>query len=396
VPRASYNENWFFTKNKRTFNPDTVITRRVVLDNLGIPTDSIAEDIAFGTVTKSIVYGFTPLRDFDAGVNINTQIYGTMNFKKGYLRALRHVIRPTIGYTFSPDNSNRWLRDSVRFDSRDIRKYQHYGYLDNMPYSVFSHSRQETINFGFSNVLEAKVKSRRDSTGELRKVPLISNLSINSNYNFAADSLRMGFVSMNGTTNLFKMINLTVSARFDPYKSSQGRRINRFAWDTDKKLLIFRSGSLNASTDIRPEKLLGLFTKQNNDKPNTKTRPTKGVIQNMYVSYNLNIENRHNSERNKDTLMVTTNDISLNGNFHISNKWQINIGRIGYDFSRKRVTYPELSFSRNLHCWEMGMSWYPELHTYSFFLRVTPGSLDFLKIPFNKARYDGTDPFIIR
>ena len=45
---------------------------------------------------------------------------------------------------------------------------------------------------------------------------------------------------------------------------------------------------------------------------------------------------------------------------NLSKGWNIRINRIGYDFSRNRITYPDFQFSRNLHCWEMGMSWQPD------------------------------------
>ncbi|MCB0588750.1 MAG: hypothetical protein KDD06_25905, partial [Phaeodactylibacter sp.] len=73
--------------------------------------------------------------------------------------------------------------------------------------------------------------------------------------------------------------------------------------------------------------------------------------------------------------------------------WNINIGNFGYDFVRKGITYPSVGFSRNLHCWEMGMSWQPTRGTYSFYIQVRPGTLDFLKIPYNRNNIDARSGF---
>ncbi len=48
-------------------------------------------------------YGFYTSRDFNAGVNFSTRIYGMKLFKTGNLRGIRHVLTPSIGLTYHPD-----------------------------------------------------------------------------------------------------------------------------------------------------------------------------------------------------------------------------------------------------------------------------------------------------
>ncbi|HMW75000.1 MAG TPA: hypothetical protein PKD40_05060, partial [Saprospiraceae bacterium] len=80
--------------------------------------------------------------------------------------------------------------------------------------------------------------------------------------------------------------------------------------------------------------------------------------------------------------------LDLNGSLPITKNWRIDVGNIGWDFKAKRLTYPDIGFYRDLHCWEMGMNWQPERGTYAFFLRVKPSSLDFLNIPYRKGFQD--------
>jgi hypothetical protein len=92
-------------------------------------------------------------------------------------------------------------------------------------------------------------------------------------------------------------------------------------------------------------------------------------------------------------LVVNTNSINIVGSIKLTDNWFINVGNFGYDFARKGLSYPSVSFSRDLHCWEMGLGWQPTRGTYSFFLRVKPGSLDFLKIPYTRNNADGLRAF---
>ena len=92
--------------------------------------------------------------------------------------------------------------------------------------------------------------------------------------------------------------------------------------------------------------------------------------------------------QSRDTIVVSTNNVSLQGGIQLSSNWGINFGNIGYDFQTKQLVYPDLQFTRNLHCWQLSLSWQPTRGTYLFSLNVKPGSLDFLKVPYRKNNFD--------
>ena len=92
----------------------------------------------------------------------------------------------------------------------------------------------------------------------------------------------------------------------------------------------------------------------------------------------------------KDTLQFTTNTLAMRGNIQLTDKWRIRVGNFGYDFTQKRVTYPDFGISRNLHCWSLSFNWQPVRNTYSLTIQVNPGSpLDFIKIPYARNNQDG-------
>ncbi|MEN9415617.1 MAG: hypothetical protein RLZ62_1921, partial [Bacteroidota bacterium] len=54
----------------------------------------------------------------------------------------------------------------------------------------------------------------------------------------------------------------------------------------------------------------------------------------------------------------------------------------------KRLVYPDIGFTRDLHCWSLSFRWQPDRGTYSFFIGVKPGTLEFLKVPYRKDYFD--------
>ena len=94
-----------------------------------------------------------------------------------------------------------------------------------------------------------------------------------------------------------------------------------------------------------------------------------------------------------DITRVTTNNINMVGGMEVTPNWSIYFGNIGYDFISKRLTYPDIGLSRDLHCWQMSFNWQPTRGTYAFNISVKPGTFDFLKVPYKRGNYDSTGGF---
>jgi hypothetical protein len=145
--------------------------------------------------------------------------------------------------------------------------------------------------------------------------------------------------------------------------------------------------SCAASTSISSSDLRNIFKKkgvqENKDDDNKKQFD---LIQNINIGYNLVVNNRYIN--GVDSTLITANQISLSGSINLSKGWAIRIGNIGYSFKDERITFPDFTFSRDLHCWQMGLSWQPERQTWNFFIRVKPGTLGFLEVPVQRGVYD--------
>ncbi|HEX2535230.1 MAG TPA: putative LPS assembly protein LptD, partial [Chitinophagaceae bacterium] len=100
--------------------------------------------------------GFYSDRQMSFSLGFSTALYGTFQFRKSRLAALRHVMRPTFGFSYRPNLSKRYY-DITQIDSTG-RKYQ-YAQLA----GGFGYGRSGGITFGIDNNLEAKWRSRKDT-----------------------------------------------------------------------------------------------------------------------------------------------------------------------------------------------------------------------------------------
>ncbi len=378
-PSIQYNDFWYLNTIEKDFiNENTV-------DLLG--------DTLYGRIDTINNFGFKSRKQVSASLTLNTTLFGMMNLKLKRLKAIRHVMTPSISANFTPDYGKAPFNyyKQVRNDTRDATSMEDYTIYDGSLYPVSITGQQAALNWSILNNFEAKFRSRKDSIQKDKKIPLLNSLLISSGYNFAADSLEFKPVSISANTKLFKKIQLNYRSTYNPYKHVAGRPVNKYYWTTDKKLLNLRTAEFTAGTDINPSEFRNLFvndflgTKPAEDRNTEVDQLSRGsgFIGSLRLTYKLNFSKVYEDE--KETIKITTNSLYLSQTvLNVSKNWRINIGGIGYDFADKEIRYPDFGFYRDLHCWEMGVNTQPQRGTFSFYIRVKPGSLDFLNVPYKR------------
>lgn len=419
-----FNEFWHFRRQEKVLNPN------ILLDTLSTDTSAgggvIAEiDTIYGQIETDTINKFTPFHDLSISTGLSTKLFGTVRFK-GRLRGLRHVLTPSLSFNYSPnyreDDFDYW-----RSVCNDIRP----GRCDTTFYSIFLPNvigspsvgeKQLSINYSLDNNFQAKIFSKKDSTE--KNIKILDNLAIRGNYNYALDSLRWSMVNMTTYTKFFGgLTDVRIGARFDPYtvrydENGNAERINTFAYEADQKLLRFERADLNVTTrftlgQVRDlvQALLGRSDAKPIEGPPPPPEPPvdpvslgPGELQappveageegetlfDLFANFSINHSVRFSlsAVENGDTLQVNNHFIELNGSLRLTPKWSVGFSRIGYNFKQKVITYPDLSFTRDLHCWQLTFSWQPVYGTYSLFLGVKPGSMDFLKVPYRRNNVD--------
>lgn len=364
-----------------------------------------------GYLRTDTISQFRNVLSFDVSSTLTTKLYGQLNFKKGPVRAIRHVFTPSIGVSYNPDYSKDfWNYYGTYYDANGIE--QLYSMFQGNIYGTPPSKRSGRINYSFGNNLEIKVPSRRDTVTGMKKIKLIEDLTFSGSYDFAKDSLNFSYLSINGRTTLFDKLSVRYSSIWDPYilDPSGKKQLNQFEWDVNKRL--FRknsvswnfslSYSLNNDTFKKDKGGKKDGTKQYESSPLASEEEMNDIRSNpddyidwttpwsLSLSYNLTLSNNPsyiNFILKDNRKMIQT--LGVNGNVNLTPKWKVSV-QTGWDFELKKLSYTSFTIYRDLHCWEMRFNWIP-LGTYkswNFTINVKASALQDLKLSKKKDYRD--------
>ena len=393
APSVNYTEAWYLKQFRKSFDPNQIVTKLDTTYNVDSSDFNVRIDtVLYGKVDTIKKTGFYRVPQISMGASISTRVFGTMQFKKGWLRGIRHTMTPSIGFNYSPDYHR--YEDSIQTDLRNPFRDIYNLYQNAIFGAPSTGGTQAALTYSLTNLFEMKTFSKKDST--FNKAKLLENVTVAGSYNFVADSFRFSQIAMGTGTNFFKgLTTLSVNILLDPYgRNSKGTRLQEFALKSNGKLfnLVNATLSLNSGLSIGDIRRIfkGENTQSTNANPNADANKNvkkageeslADLLESFRLSHNFTL-----SRSNINGIDTTQyqNALYTSGNIPLSKKWRITVGNIGYDFISKSMTYPDFGFYRDLHCWEMGVNWQPTRGTFSFYLRVKPGTLDFLKIPYAK------------
>ena len=405
APRLDFEENWYpYTIEKKLLNETRYVYDTIQDgDQMLIVVDSVKTQFGIDTTVRH--WGFNSYRRYNAGISANTALFFTKQFRRGWLRGFRHTMKPSVGLGFGPDFSNAPYRNYYRTVETDLRP----AFNDTLSYTIFDDAvfgrppsipgrRDIIVNYSLLNVLEFKFHSAKRDT--VLKKRIFDGLTFSGNYNITADSLNWSEISTGGLFRFFKgVVNLTWNARFDPYVAdAKGRRVDRTVLRERGKLWRTTGFGFQINTVFSIKQLRDIFSGKEVEEATGRpvNRPTvKDDLLGWFDDFRVNHSISFNRQliptgfgTERDTFVIGRNNVSLAGRIPLSSKWSINVSNIAYDFQSKQLVYPDLGFTRDLHCWELSMSWQPVRGTYLFTINVKPGTLDFLKIPYRKNNFD--------
>lgn len=400
-PNVSYEENWYpYITDRRLLNRNILVYDTITQSDGSVARIELNEEKSqYGVDTTFRNWGFHAFRTYNAGVSANTIRFLTKQFKHGWLRGFRHKITYSASVGFGPNfDGKKYFRELWTDYRPRYRDTITYGIFDDAPFGRPSMgSRDVNLAYSIGNVIEYKYRNAKRDT--IIKKRLFDNLVFSGNYGLTRDTLKWSTISTGGLFRLFKGISqLTWSATFDPYiTTAKGARINKYALFEQKKLVRTTRLDFALNTGFQIRQLRDVFGKKSKDKAGQNTNASEKHDDLLGWFDDFRIDHRIGFSRqlipdgygvDRDTFVVTTNNISFSGDIQLNSKWYIGIGNISYDFQRSQLVYPDLRFTRDLHCWELSLSWQPTNGTYIFSINVKPGSLDFLKVPYRKNNFD--------
>jgi LPS-assembly protein len=389
APSISYSEKWFGIKNQRTYN---IIDKKV---------------------DSAINKGFYTSRQVSFGINANTQFIGLATFKagrlnkNGKLNAIRYLMRPTLGFSYTPNMNAKEFYD-IQID-RTGRRERFSIYQDNQG-GFFNANQAGNINFGVDNNLEMKVKSKNDTlNGGYKKVAILDGFSFNGSYNLLADSFPLSNIGINARSNLLEKISITATASLNPYVlDERGYSTRKYAWQNNNgfSLGTLQSLSLSASTSFQ-----GKEKKKKDDKDEDKDEPRQTLTldelqaQQAYVRNNpsefvdFNIPWKLDLSLSVSVNPVTrlidsvytrkneiTSGLTANGDVSITPKW-----KVGYNSSinirDRKVEFFTMYLTREMHCWQLSVNITPVGPVRFFNITINPKSGILRDLRINRSRF---------
>jgi hypothetical protein len=350
---------------------------------------------------KETVKSFNRIANYNTSIGLTTRLYGMYLMKNPdrKIKAIRHVVSPNISFGYTPDftGNKKYFFSGVDNTGKQIYKSNHEGAV----YGGSNPGRSRSIGFGIGNNLEMKVKSEKDSVA--RKVMLLNNLSINSSYNFIAESFKLSPFNLSANTNILdNLINLNMSATLDPYfigfdpeDSNKELRIDRLGWGRGQ-LGRITNASLNLTTNLNPKgRSKQTSSREKISKSDLPEQEKEFLLANpdVYVDFdipwsmNIGFNMRYSHAVNQKPNLVQS--LQMSGDLSISEKWKI-VYTSGYDFESKAITQTNLGISRDLHCWTMNLNWVPfgRFQSYYFIIAVKASILQDLKMERRKPWFD--------
>lgn len=362
------------------------------------------------TEVADTTYGFHNVYNWNLSLSASTKIYGFWKPNRKLfgdkVQAIRHVITPTVSFSYAPDFSASrygYYQTYQKTDADGNVSLVQYSPYQNELYGVPGRGRTGSISWSFDNNIEMKVKSDKDSTG-FKKISLIDQLGWSMSYNMAAKEKPLSDLTVNLRLKWWKNYTFNMTGVFASYAyelDDQGKPYvgNRTYWGMGKWGR-FQGLSQNISYTLTPEKIKKLFggAKDDDTKKNKKSdddeidtdiesnvddtmidaqhgasKDDKGgkadtdgdgymrfsMPWSLTFGYGITMsENTDINKFNYKTMRYPykfTQTLNVSGNLRISDGWNISFSS-GYDFDNHKVSMTTASLQRDLHCFNMSCS----------------------------------------
>ncbi len=372
-------------------------------------------DGTFGGVASDTTYGFYNVYNYSTSISANTKLYGMYVplpcFKNAKLVAVRHLFTPTISYSYTPDFGQHKYGSWSSYDMPDANAPGGFKTVDYSPftgylYGTTSRGRTGAISFSMANNIEAKVRSDQDTSG-YKKISIIDNLTSSISYNLAADSMRWSStIPLSVVVKMGKSGSMNLSGSFDTYMyalSSNGspKHIDKPRWEVGKMPRLMNTG-YSYSYQLNNKKLAKLFgfgdddgDDSDSDMMDDEEELDDMVDENLDPSYQKEKEGKHKKKSDKSTSTYDADGYliwSIPWTFNVSYTMRYGYGKFNkrkmeydykithsatasgtiqptkgwnfsynltYDLNEHKVSYMNMSCTRDMHCWNLTASMNP-------------------------------------
>ncbi|WP_236641993.1 putative LPS assembly protein LptD [Dokdonia sinensis] len=395
---GSYTENWLFKTIDQSFDEEEQV------------------------VLRDTIRGFDSYRTYNGGISFGTTVYGQFNMRKlgGRLQEIRHVMRPSLSYSYTPA-FDQFYDSYTRTDpTTNVTEEVEFSRFQGGLYGAPGNRVASSLSFSLSNIIEAKVISKDTTATEPKKISLLKNLNLGTSYNFAADSLKLSPIRVNGTLPIIEgKLNINFSAGLDVYAlNNANQRINTLNIDNGGSLFRLTGASANfgysfsnkdfdGSKDVepdrrdnsqfaaggRPDDLFGegiditgnsLLDDEPLDDEDREEQEVK--FYNFEIPWNLRLSYQINYSNNRREDEISVHTLNFSGDVELGKRWSIRASS-GYDIKNPGFTYTSLGFARDLESWKLDFNWVPfsARSSWYFFIGIKKSILSDIKYDKRRA-----------
>lgn len=374
TPSFNYNERWYFKRFTKEWN-----TAENIVETSYNPT-------------------FARVWDYNTSLSWSTTIYGMFNFRKGKVKALRHVFSPSVSFSYVPDYGKEKYKyygsyQKITYYNQATGQYEtvSYSMFEGLPYGTPNKGGSGSVNINLGNNLEMKLRNLKDTTKDNTKIKLLESFNISTSYNIFADSLRWAPISITGRTRI-KVVDISFNTSLDPYAIAPNEYGN---YQRINKALVKDNGHLLRMTIAYVTAGFSLNSKARDKKIEEAQQSMYDIIYgypNSYVDFNVpwnlrvSYTFRYTKPYNESTITQT---INMSGELNITKKWKISVST-GYDIEAKKMSATTIDIYRDLHCWEMSLHVVPfgQHKSYAFQINVKAAMLQDLKLNKRRSWFD--------
>jgi lipopolysaccharide assembly outer membrane protein LptD (OstA) len=310
-------------------------------DSLGLVT---------GKFVERILYGFS--------VGANTSVYGTVYPNKFGLLGIRHVMTPSVSYSFTPS----------------IRKNQSYfKYVG----SGIGSTRSKSMVYSLTNLFQAKYKS-----GESEKKIDLFNLTFSGSYNFAVDSLQFSPLSTTLRTSAIPKLDISFNSTHSFYDLNSAHR---------RPILQPRLTYVSISTSIKGGYHPGGGEKNKGEEKDVSQRAfgPKATGPSEPTSLGIDFDLSHNySESRGAGKPQKTQWINLSTQIQPTLNWRVEYD-CRYNLVNKRIESQSFNIGRDLHCWQFTFTWIPSGAIAGYYARISIKTLPDIKFESSRGGLRG-------
>ena len=378
-PSVSYEERWYGQKIFRSW------------------------DSAKSKVDTVINKGFYTARQMSFGMSASTRIFGTYSFKHSNgIQKIRHEIRPSISMNYKPDMAGKYFY-STRVDSAG--HYLRFSQFDGVIPGPFSEGAFGGVSFGVDNLLEMKVKDKKDTSATAtKKVKLIDGFGFSSAYNLMADSFALSPFNLYVRSTLFQKVNITAGATLDPYAvDTFGFRKNVLMWKNGQ-LGRLTNGNIAISTSFKSKPKDGkadkdripvdpFMTPDEQQRQLQFARANPAEFTDFNIPWDINLS--YSLSFSKQLLAKTTggyaystqtySNLNVGGSFSLTEKWKMG-GNAYFDFNLGKLQMFTMFVTREMHCWQLAVNLTPIGLYRSFNITLNPKSGILRDLKINRSR----------